>query len=173
MRAASKKNHTGQDPEPDQSVQKEAPQEAGAQAEAPETSGSPAPAGGRKKTGKTGRLESLARKESKSTFSWTMLYEARMTRNAPEAVLPSVSPGRPPRPVPVKTTTVTYTAGDEEAIRIWQVYLTGLLGRKPSMGETAGILARICSERLAALGGDPQPASLAELVGLLVGADGE
>jgi hypothetical protein len=103
----------------------------------------------------------------RKTFSWLQLYEARYIRTPPTP-LPSGSPGRPARAVPVKKTSVTYTAGDEEALLLWQEKFTDLLGRKPSMGETAGLLARICTDRLEWLHPASLPGSLGEFVTLMV-----
>jgi hypothetical protein len=105
---------------------------------------------------------------ARKAFSWLQLYEARYIRQPP-APPPAGSPGRPARAVPVKKTSVTYTAGDEEALLAWQEKLTDLLGRKPSMGETAGLLARICADRLEVLQPTSFPMDLSQFVSLMVG----
>jgi hypothetical protein len=61
------------------------------------------------------------------------------------------------------------TEGERREIDAWQVRISPLLGRKVSLGETAGILARICSARLPLVREDDEPDSLAELVRMMVG----
>jgi hypothetical protein len=53
----------------------------------------------------------------------------------------------------------------------WQERLSPLLGRKISLGETAGILARICSARLPKVQNDTDVKSLTELVAIMVGEE--
>jgi hypothetical protein len=100
--------------------------------------------------------------------AWVQLYEAR--RPAPPA---RTRPrGRPPRVTPRTATCFHLTDGERKEIDAWQDRLAPLLGRKVSLGETAGILARIASARLAELPEGSQYQSLAELARMLVG-DGE
>jgi hypothetical protein len=54
-------------------------------------------------------------------------------------------------------------------IDTWQDRLSPLLGRKISLGETAGILARICSARLPKVDNGKEAKSLADLVNMMVG----
>lgn len=105
---------------------------------------------------------------TRRTYAWVRLYE---TGQAQANLRPStgLSPGRPPRTVPTRRTSVTFTTGDETAVTDWQARFTRLLGRKPSIGETMGILARVCAERLQVLDANPMPDTLAELVTILVG----
>jgi hypothetical protein len=101
--------------------------------------------------------------EPKKT-AWVQLYEAR--RPAPP---PRTRPrGRPPRVAPRKATVVHLTAGERSEIDLWQKKLSPLLGRKVSLGETAGILARICSARLNRIENQDEIVSFADLVRNLV-----
>jgi hypothetical protein len=54
-------------------------------------------------------------------------------------------------------------------LNAWQERLSPLLGRKISLGETAGILARICSARLPKVEYETDVKSLTELVAIMVG----
>jgi hypothetical protein len=51
----------------------------------------------------------------------------------------------------------------------WQERLTALLHRKVSMGETVGILTRICTARLLRLPESPDPRTLADLAEDMIG----
>ncbi len=104
-------------------------------------------------------------------YAWTQLYEARKAQRLPLDERPSqAGRGRPERVIPVKKSTLYLSAGDEAALKKWQQTFTGMLGRKPSTGETAGILAKICSERFAAISQpEGEVESLDTLVALLVG----
>ena len=99
--------------------------------------------------------------------AWVLLYEARrptpVTRTRPR--------GRPPRVTPRKATVFHLTDGERIEIDAWQERLSPLLGRKISLGETAGILARICSARLPRVDNGSEVKSLAELVTAMVGGD--
>jgi hypothetical protein len=104
-------------------------------------------------------------------YAWTQLYEARKSLRYQIAEKPSVGRGRPERLIPVRKSTLYLSAGDEAALKKWQHIFSNLLGRKPSTGETAGILAKIASERLTALNFQETPDSLDALVAALVGPD--
>jgi hypothetical protein len=99
--------------------------------------------------------------------AWVLLYEARrpipISRTRPR--------GRPPRVTPRKATVIHLTDGERMEIDTWQERLSPLLGRKISLGETAGILARICSARLPKVENGTEVKSLAELVAVMVGND--
>jgi hypothetical protein len=100
--------------------------------------------------------------------AWVQLYEARR-------LMPPTrtrSRGRPPRVTPRKATVVHLTDGERAEIDAWQDRISPLLGRKASLGETAGILARICSARLPKVDEGEQLDSLSELVRVMVGEDG-
>ena len=97
--------------------------------------------------------------------AWIQLYEARRqappTRTRPR--------GRPPRVTPRRSTLVHLTDGERTEIDSWQARISLLLGRKVSLGETVGILARVCSARLPLVERGETSTTLAKLVRLLVG----
>lgn len=99
--------------------------------------------------------------------AWVLLYEAR--RASPPTR--TRSRGRPPRVTPRKATVIHLTDGERSEIDDWQERISPLLGRKVSLGETAGILARICSARLPLINGDLSFENLSELVRSMVGED--
>ena len=99
--------------------------------------------------------------------AWVLLYEAR--RLSPPTR--TRSRGRPPRVTPRKATVIHLTDGERSEIDDWQDRISPLLGRKVSLGETAGILARICSARLPHINGDLTFDNLSELVRSMVGEE--
>ena len=105
-----------------------------------------------------------------SRFPWTELIRIRGTKvsSKPEV---KQSPGRPPMQFQFKKLTTTVTSGDKQALITWQERLRPLLQRKPSLGETAGILARICEERIQLLDIDLESLDLEEFVSLMVGEE--
>ena len=96
--------------------------------------------------------------------AWVQLYEARRM----SLEINARSPGRPPGSVPRKKYGTTLSKGEVRELGVWQDRFSELLERKVSTGETIGILTRICSVRLAALGEDYLPESLEELVSRMV-----
>lgn len=99
--------------------------------------------------------------------AWVQLYEAR--RRAPP---PRLRPrGRPPMTVPRKSTHIRLSDGERGDILHWQDRFSAVLKRNVSLGETAGILARICSERLVSLDPKEPPDSLSDLVDLMVSGE--
>lgn len=96
--------------------------------------------------------------------AWVQLYEARRPR-PPQRTRPR---GRPPRVTPRKATVFHLTDGERKELDAWQNRLSPLLGRKVSLGETAGILARIASARLKETSQDVTFESLADLARVLV-----
>lgn len=97
--------------------------------------------------------------------AWVQLYEARRAVGN----IHTRSPGRPPAPVPRRKVGLTLSQGEITELDVWQERFSKLLGRKVSMGETVGILTRICSARLNALQADLDLSSLDEMVGLMIG----
>jgi hypothetical protein len=103
--------------------------------------------------------------------AWVQLYEARR----PVGTVTIRTPGRPPSSVPRHKVGVTLSQGETAELEGWQERFSNLLGRKVSLGETIGILTRICSTRLNALGSSSAatasktPAALDELVELMIG----
>ncbi len=83
----------------------------------------------------------MAQKTNKS--AWVQLYEARRISGPIE----QKSPGRPASVVPRKKVGLTLSQGEITELDHWQTRLTALLGRKVSVGETVGILTRICTSR--------------------------
>jgi hypothetical protein len=94
--------------------------------------------------------------------AWLQLYDAR-TSQTPEAR----PVGRPPAPVPRYKVGLTLSQGETAELKVWQDRFSELLGRKISIGETVGILARVCSTRLSRLP-EKQPESLIDLIEQLV-----
>jgi hypothetical protein len=77
---------------------------------------------------------------------WLQLYDARSSQT------PEARPvGRPPAPVPRYKVGLTLSQGETAELKVWQDRFSELLGRKISIGETVGILSRICSTRLSRL----------------------
>ena len=104
-----------------------------------------------------------------SSFSnkpaWVQLYEARNTPYEPD-VRP---PGRPPAPIPRHKVGFTLSQGEVSELEVWQERFSRLLRRKVSIGETIGILARICTARLNHVAEPKEDETLAHLVERLVG----
>lgn len=104
---------------------------------------------------------------SQSRNAWVQLYEARRIFDQPQ----SRPPGRPPSVVPRTKVGLTLSKGEIRELEEWQERLSNLLGRKVSIGETVGILSRICTARLAHLGGPELPADLNQLVEWMVSGE--
>ncbi len=101
---------------------------------------------------------------SPTSNAWVQLYEARRMINEPQAR----PPGRPPSIVPRTKVGLTLTKGEVSELEEWQERFSGLLSRKVSIGETVGILSRICTARLEQIEGKAQPTDLNELVERMV-----
>ena len=101
---------------------------------------------------------------SQSSNAWVQLYEAR--RQVSEPLARPV--GRPPSIVPRTKVGLTLTRGEISELEAWQERLTPLLGRKVSIGETVGILTRICSARLEQIPGVENSTDLNEFVERMV-----
>jgi len=99
--------------------------------------------------------------------AWVQMYLAQQRQQRPKAQLSSR--GRPPNMLTRTRTNAMFYEGDLKIIRKWQELLRRMLGRKPSIGEVAGILARIAESRLEVLGVDEFPENLEELAGLMAG----
>ncbi|HSM26310.1 MAG TPA: hypothetical protein VK856_15705 [Anaerolineaceae bacterium] len=100
---------------------------------------------------------------SGSSNAWVQLYQARRITSDPQ----SRPPGRPPSLVPRHKVGLTLSKGEMAELTKWQTRLTKLLGRKISLGETVGIISRICSTRLQLVPGE-KARNLDELVQLLI-----
>lgn len=94
--------------------------------------------------------------------AWLQLYDAR-TNQTPEAR----PVGRPPAAVPRYKVGLTLSQGESAELKVWQERFSELLGRKISIGETVGILARICTTRLSRLP-ETESESLIDLIEKLV-----
>lgn len=99
--------------------------------------------------------------------AWVQLYEARSRA----AELDVRTPGRPPSPIPRRKTGLTLSQGEIHELENWQERLSVILRRKVSIGETVGILVRICTGRFSRLPASRQPRSLVELVEAMVGEE--
>ena len=75
--------------------------------------------------------------------AWVQIYEKRRVVEPVTTRLP----GRPSAPIPRQKVGVTLSQAEITEIEVWQRRLSALLRRKISVGETIGILARICSGR--------------------------
>jgi hypothetical protein len=101
---------------------------------------------------------------SPTSNAWVQLYEARRMINEPQAR----PPGRPPSIVPRTKVGLTLTKGEVIELEEWQERFSTLLGRKVSVGETVGILSRICTARLDQIQGKALPTDLNDLVDRMV-----
>lgn len=97
--------------------------------------------------------------------AWVQLYEARRSVGTVTTRLP----GRPPSSVPRHKVGITLSQGETTELELWQDRLSNLLGRKVSLGETIGILTRICTTRLNNISTNSLPASLDEIVEMMIG----
>lgn len=97
--------------------------------------------------------------------AWVQLYEARRAVGN----VTTRSPGRPPAPVPRRKVGLTLSQGEITEIENWQERFNHLLGRKVSMGETVGILTRICTARLGTVSANGTTSSLDEIVEKMIG----
>lgn len=97
--------------------------------------------------------------------AWVQLYEAR--RLAME--YQTRSPGRPPAPIPRHKVGVTLSQGEMRELEVWQERFSTLLRRKVSVGETIGILTRICTARFTRFAEAGNPLTLADLVEQMTG----
>ena len=109
----------------------------------------------------------MAANSNSSRSAWVQLYEARSVPSEPE----SRSPGRPHGIVPRHKVGITLSQGEITEIERWQERFSKLMGRKVSVGETVGILARICSSRLASLGEELDTQVMSMFVDRLVGEE--
>ncbi len=101
---------------------------------------------------------------SPTSNAWVQLYEARRMINEPQAR----PPGRPPSIVPRTKVGLTLTKGEVTELEVWRERFSVLLGRKVSVGETVGILSRICTARLEQIQGKVQASDLNDLVDRMV-----
>lgn len=105
----------------------------------------------------------MAQKTNKS--AWVQLYEARRISGP----VVQKTPGRPASVVPRKKVGITLSQGEINELDTWQKRLSTLLGRKVSVGETVGILTRICSVRFTRVSETHAMLSLQDLVAQMSG----
>lgn len=103
---------------------------------------------------------------SVSSNAWVQLYQARRITSDPQ----SRPPGRPPSLVPRHKVGLTLSKGEMAELTKWQTRLAKMLGRKISLGETVGIISRICSARLQLVPGE-KARNLEELVQMLISSE--
>ncbi len=104
--------------------------------------------------------------------AWLRLYLATRA-GQPSQPSTSAPVGRPKRAVPMKQTSLWLPTGDRDLIGNWQEYLSELSGGSLSLGDTVAILARICADRLASIGGDEQFEDLTDFTLKMIGENGE
>ena len=97
--------------------------------------------------------------------AWVQLYEARRA----VGTVTTRTPGRPPASIPRHKVGVTLSQGETTELESWQERFSKLMGRKVSLGETIGILTRICSTRLNAISTNGAPSTLDEMVETMIG----
>ena len=98
--------------------------------------------------------------------AWVQLYEARRAVGK----VKTRSPGRPPSPIPRRKVGLTLSQGEITELEHWQERFSKLLERKVSMGETVGILTRICSTRFGSIAHDNGGTlTLDEMVEMMIG----
>lgn len=98
--------------------------------------------------------------------AWLELYTVQKSRATQSARV--ADRGRPPRIMSLKSIHTTITESDEALLSKWREMVFKLTGRKITLGEVAGLLARICDDRLGALNLQDEPGSIEALVDLLV-----
>jgi hypothetical protein len=95
--------------------------------------------------------------------AWVQLYQARRITSDPQ----TRPAGRPPSLVPRHKVGMTLSKGEISELQKWQQRLSKLLNRKISIGETVGILSRVCTARLSLVPGE-KARNLDELVSMLI-----
>jgi hypothetical protein len=107
----------------------------------------------------------MINQKSTGKSAWVQLYEARRLNEA----VPARLPGRPPGPIPRQKVGVTLSQAEIQELEGWQKRLSSLLRRKISVGETVGILTRVCSTRFDRVAEDVEVDDLSDLVEKMVG----
>jgi len=103
---------------------------------------------------------------SVSSNACVQLYQARRITSDPQ----SRPPGRPSSLVPRHKVGLTLSKGEIAELSKWEARFSKLLNRKVSLGETVGILSRLCSARLQLVPGE-KARNLDELVALIIGTE--
>ncbi len=99
--------------------------------------------------------------------AWLELYTVQKSR-APQKA-PVTERGRPRRIATLKSIHTSIAESDEALVIKWQKRFLKLAGRNLTLGEVAGLLARICDERFLAVSGQGEIGNIETLVDLLVG----
>ncbi len=99
--------------------------------------------------------------------AWLELYTVQKSR-APQKA-PVSERGRPRRIATLKSIHTSIAESDEALLTKWQKRFFKLAGRNLTLGEVAGLLARICDERFQVIVGQGEIANIEILVDLLVG----
>ena len=99
--------------------------------------------------------------------AWVQLYEARRIQSA----VRTRSPGRPPLPIPRRKVGMTLSQGEVKELETWQERFSDIMKRKVSIGETVGILTRICTARFIQFSSNGNPVTLDVLVEKMVGPE--
>ena len=107
----------------------------------------------------------MTQKKSSNRSAWVQLYEARQAGIEIE----SRSPGRPPSPIPRRKVGMTLSQGEANELHVIQEQLSEIMNRKVSVGETVGIITRICTARISRVFDNDGPETLSELVERMVG----
>jgi hypothetical protein len=101
--------------------------------------------------------------------AWLELYtvqKSRVTRP-----VPSVVRGRPPRIGSLKQFHSYISEADEKLLVNWRNKFSRLTGRNITLGEVAGLLARILNDRFEVVRMKTEPENIEALVDLLVGEE--
>ena len=104
-------------------------------------------------------------KNPSNRSAWVQLYEARQAGIEIE----SRPPGRPPSLIPRRKVGMTLSQGEVNELSAIQEKLSRIMNRKVSVGETVGIMTRICTARISRISERDKPLTLAELVERMVG----
>ena len=104
-------------------------------------------------------------KTTSNKSAWVQLYEARRAGSE----VKSRPPGRPPAIIPRRKIGLTLSQGEIQELAAWQERFSTLMRRKVSLGETVGILVRICSARQTRLGEKVQVNNLTNMVEKMTG----
>jgi hypothetical protein len=99
--------------------------------------------------------------------AWVQLYEARRSMGT----IRTRAPGRPPLPIPRRKVGMTLSKSEVTELEVWQERFSHILNRKVSIGETVGILTRICSARFTHLSSNGSPKALDRLVENMVSSE--
>jgi len=107
----------------------------------------------------------MIQKNQNNRSAWVQLYEARQAGIEIE----SRPPGRPPALIPRRKVGMTLSQGEVNELQAIQEQLSDLMNRKVSVGETVGIMTRICTARISRITEKNDIETLAELVERMVG----